>query len=109
LFFHSPAGFDRSNQTYELNTIFTIRLIKEHPGIAPKADASINEMKEKIDQLAKLLREQGDLTNPIAWRRHGAAFGLPGLDLPTELGGSRWSTVDMLEIFRRGETQSQPS
>jgi alkylation response protein AidB-like acyl-CoA dehydrogenase len=100
LFFHSPAGFDRSNQTYELNTIFTIRLIKEHPGIAPKADASINEMKEKIDQLAKLLREQGDLTNPIAWRRHGAAFGLPGLDLPTELGGSRWSTVDMLEIFR---------
>jgi alkylation response protein AidB-like acyl-CoA dehydrogenase len=100
LFFHSPAGFDRSNQTYELNTIFTIRLIKEHPGIAPKADASINEMKEKIDQLAKLLREQGDLTNPSAWRRHGAAFGLPGLDLPTELGGSRWSTVDMLEIFR---------
>jgi alkylation response protein AidB-like acyl-CoA dehydrogenase len=100
LFFHSPAGFDRSNQTYELNTIFTIRLIKEHPGIAPKADASINEMKEKIDQLAKLLREQGDLTNPIAWRRHGAAFGLPGLDLPTELGGSGWSTVDMLEIFR---------
>jgi len=100
LFFHSPAGFDRSNQTYELNTIFTIRLIKEHPGIAPKADASIKEMKEKIDQLAKLLREQGDLTNPIAWRRHGSAFGLPGLDLPTEVGGRGWSTVDMLEIFR---------
>ena len=100
VFFHSPAGFDKSNQTYELNTIFTIRLIKEHTGIAPKADASINEMKEKTDQLAKLLREQGDLTNPIAWRRHGAAFGLPGLDLPTELGGSGWSTVDMLEIFR---------
>jgi alkylation response protein AidB-like acyl-CoA dehydrogenase len=100
VFFHSPAGFDKTNQTYELNTIFTIRLIKELPDIATKADASVNEIKEKIDRLATLLREQGDLTNPIAWRQHSAAFGLPGLDLPTELGGSGWSTVDMLEIFR---------
>jgi alkylation response protein AidB-like acyl-CoA dehydrogenase len=100
VFFHSPAGLDKSNQSYELNTIFTIRLIKEHPGVAPKADVSINEMKEKIDQLANQLREKGDLTNPTAWRQHGAVFGLPGLDLPTEVGGSGWSTVDMLEIFR---------
>jgi alkylation response protein AidB-like acyl-CoA dehydrogenase len=100
LFFHSPAGFDKSNQTYELNTIFTVRLINKQPGIATKADASVNEIKEKIDRLATLLREQGDFTNPIVWRQHGAAFGLPSLDLPTELGGSGWSTVDMLEIFR---------
>ena len=100
LFFHSPAGFDRSNQTYELNTIFTIRLINKQPGVAKKEDVSVKRIKEQIDQLATLLREQGDFTNPTAWRQHGAAFGLPGLDLPTELGGSGWSTVDMLEIFR---------
>jgi alkylation response protein AidB-like acyl-CoA dehydrogenase len=100
VFFHSPAGFDKSNQTYELNTIFTIRLINKQPGVAQKEDVSVNRIKEQIDQLANLLREQGDLTNPTAWRQHGAAFGLPGLDLPIEVGGSGWSTVDMLEIFR---------
>lgn len=100
LFFHSPAGFDRSNQTYELNTIFTIRLINKQPGVAKKEEVSVKRIKEQIDQLATLLREQGDLTNPTTWRQHGAAFGLPGLDLPIEAGGSGWSTVDMLEIFR---------
>ncbi len=100
VFFHSPAGFDKTNQTYELNTIFTIRLIKEPTGIGKKEDASVSAINEKIDQLATLLRQQCDLTNPTAWRQHGAKFGLPGLDLPTEVGGSGWSTVDMLEVFR---------
>ncbi len=74
VFFHSPAGFDNSNQTYELNTIFTVRLIKVQTGIGKKDDVSVNAVKEKIDRLATLLREQGDLTNPNAWRQHGAAF-----------------------------------
>ncbi len=100
VFFHSPAGFDKTNQTYELNTIFTIRLINSEPGDSRRKDVSVQGIKEKIDQLATLLRQQGDLTNPTAWRKHGAAFGLPGLDLPTEDGGSGWSTVDMLEAFR---------
>jgi alkylation response protein AidB-like acyl-CoA dehydrogenase len=100
VFFHSPAGFDKTNQTYELNTIFTIRLINSEPGDSGRGDVSVQGIKEKIDQLATLLRQQGDLTNPTAWRKHGAAFGLPGLDLPTEVGGSGWSTVDMLEVFR---------
>lgn len=100
LFFHSPAGFDKTNQTYELNTIFTIRLINSEPGDSGTEDVSVQGIKEKIDQLATLLRQQGDLTNPTAWRKHGAAFGLPSLDLPTEVGGSGWSTVDMLEVFR---------
>lgn len=100
VFFHSPAGFDKTNQTYELNTVFTIRLINELPGVAEREDFSVHVIKEKVDQLATLLREQGNLTNPTAWRQHGAAFGLPGLDIPTEVGGSGWSTVDMLEVFR---------
>jgi alkylation response protein AidB-like acyl-CoA dehydrogenase len=100
VFFHSPAGLDKTNQTYELNTIFTIRLINKQPGVAEREDVSVHGIKEKIDQLATLLRQQGDLSNPTAWRQHGVAFGLPGLDLPTEVGGSGWSTVDMLEVFR---------
>lgn len=100
VFFHSPAGFDKTNQTYELNTIFTIRLIKSDPGDSGREDVSVQGIKEKIDQLATLLRQQGDLTNPNAWRQHGVAFGLPGLDLPTEAGGSGWAAVDMLEVFR---------
>lgn len=100
VFFHRPAGLGNANQTNELNTIFTVRLINEQPGVAKKEDTSVSELVKKIDQLAILLREQGDLTNPIAWRQHGAAFGLPGLDLPTEVGGSGWSAVDMLEVFR---------
>ena len=100
VFFHSPAGFDTSNQTYELNTIFTIRLIAAHAEAATDRGVSIDQVKTKIDQLAAQLCDQNDFTDPVAWRKHGAAFGLPGLDLPTELGGSGWSTVDMLEVFR---------
>ncbi len=100
VFFHSPAGLDTTNQTYELNTVFTIRLIRKEPGDADKQNLSVDEVKAQIDHLAKLLRDQGELTNPTAWRQQGAAFGLPGLDLPTDVGGSGWSTVDMLEVFR---------
>jgi alkylation response protein AidB-like acyl-CoA dehydrogenase len=89
-----------ANQTNELNTIFTIQLITEKPATAEKEEVSVSKIKLKIDQLAILLRKQGELTNPTAWRQHGAAFGLPGLDLQKEIGGSGWSTVDMLEVFR---------
>jgi alkylation response protein AidB-like acyl-CoA dehydrogenase len=100
VFFHRPAGLGNANQTNELNTIFTIQLITEKPATAEKEEVSVSKIKLKIDQLAILLRKQGELTNPTAWRQHGAAFGLPGLDLQKEIGGSGWSTVDMLEVFR---------
>jgi len=100
VFFHSPAGFDKTNQTYELNTIFTIRLIVEQPNVTDRGNKSVSQIKEKIDQLASVLQGKDDFTNPIAWRKQGAEFGLPALDLPVEVGGSGWSTVDMLEVFR---------
>lgn len=106
VFFHSPAGVDKTNQTYELNTIFTIRLITEQPGNAGQGNKSVNQIKEKIDRLANQLRDQDNNINPIAWRKHGAEFGLPALDLPTEVGGSGWSTVDMLELFRHAGKQN---
>jgi alkylation response protein AidB-like acyl-CoA dehydrogenase len=100
VFLHSPAGMDKSNQTYELNTIFTIRLIAEHPEASIRRNSSVTKINAKIDELAIRLRKSGDLTNPIAWRKSGADFGLPGLDLSAKAGGSEWSTVDMLEVFR---------
>ncbi len=100
VFFHSPAGLDKSNQTYELNTIFTVRLIPEQTDIAEHEADAVSQINKKLDLLAADLAKQGDLTNPNAWRRHGVAFGLPGLDLPIEIGGSGWAVVDMLEVFR---------
>lgn len=32
--------------------------------------------------------------------QNGVSFGLPALDIPKELGGGGWKTVDMLEVFR---------
>ncbi len=100
VFFHRPAGLDTAHQTNELNTIFSIRLINQDHDDTEKNALSLSRIREEIDLLASQLREQEDLTNPLAWRQHGAAFGLPGLDLPVDIGGSGRSTVDMLEIFR---------
>ncbi|MBN8600340.1 MAG: acyl-CoA/acyl-ACP dehydrogenase [Planctomycetes bacterium] len=100
VFFHSPAGLDTSNQTYELNTIFTIRLIVETSDADLGRVMSVDQAKARIDELADRLRKENELTNPTAWRKLGASFGLPGLDLPEDVGGSSWSTVDMIEVFR---------
>ncbi len=102
VFFHSPAGIDKSNQTYELNTVFTIRLIGEKM-IAPEfrgTSNALSSIKSKIDQLAEELRQRKQFHSPVAWRRGGASFGLPGLDLPKDVGGGGWSTSATVEVFR---------
>lgn len=100
VFFHSPTGFDDKNQTFELNTVFTIRLIPDHEQPLLDDIATIQSVKTKIDELATSLGGSGEFTSPNAWRREGAAFGLPGLDLPKQLGGGGWSASDTIEIFR---------
>lgn len=100
VFFHSPAGFDKTNQIYELNTIFKVRLEVDPREATCRASESVGQVEAKIDELATLLKGTDDFTNPIAWRKCGAEFGLPGLDLPAEVGGGQWSTVDMLQVFR---------
>lgn len=106
VFFHSPAGLDKSNQTYELNTIFTVRLLADESGTLDTSDAltesteSTESIRDKMDALAVRLRSSGEFESPIAWRREGAAFGLPGLDLPEEVGGGGYSASQAIEIFR---------
>ena len=100
VFFHSPVGVDRTNQTYELNTIFTIRLSSDEKYNQSESGVSIESTIDQMDQLAERLRATSEFSSPTAWRREGAAIGLPGLDLPKKIGGGGWSAVNMLEIFR---------
>jgi alkylation response protein AidB-like acyl-CoA dehydrogenase len=76
----------------EINTIYTIT-IADPP-------VTVEQMKHHIDETAKTLRGTRDYLNPVAWRRQTAKVGLPGLDLPTEVGGSSWRASQMIEIFR---------
>lgn len=86
--------------TYELNTVFTVRLDARGVDRCGTHSQTVDQIKTRIDALAHELEEEGKLTSPKEWRRRGATFGLPGLDIPKRLGGSGWKAEQMLEIFR---------
>ncbi|XZE55773.1 acyl-CoA dehydrogenase family protein [Planctomycetaceae bacterium SH139] len=100
VFFQVPDGLDKSGQTYELNTIFSVRLLVEDPNDSSDSESRVEAMKVNIDNLAERLRASDELTSPIAWRRAGAAFGLPGVDMPASVGGGEYSVAESLELFR---------
>lgn len=53
-----------------------------------------------IDRVAKELKKsKKDFKNPVLWRQKTAASGLPGLDLPEEVGGKNLPASEMLKIF----------
>lgn len=106
VFFHNPAGIPSGGQTFELNTIFNVRLIPDAEQPGSDAQPSVEFTNAKIDELATRLRSTDEFLSPTAWRRHGAAFGLPGLDLPTEVGGGGWPAVKMLQVFRHAGEQN---
>ncbi len=91
---------DENEPIYELNTVFTIKVVGVRDHMNNSSAASVDQIKTEIDLLAKELQAENKLTSPKEWRRRGARFGLPGLDLPTTVGGSDWSAEQMLEIFR---------
>ncbi|MHC2065897.1 acyl-CoA dehydrogenase family protein [Bremerella sp. T1] len=91
---------DENEPIYELNTVFTIKIVGTRDYINNSSAASVDQIKTEIDLLAKELQAENKLTSPKEWRSRGARFGLPGLDLPTTVGGSDWSAEQMLEIFR---------
>ena len=95
-----PADVDVPDRvrTYvnELNTVFTVRATADAPPRAP----GLKELIRHIDRTAEELREENQLRDPRAWREAGAAYGLPGLDLPGHLGGSGWTASEVLPVFR---------
>lgn len=103
VFLLNPADKPRKRpDIYELNTIFRVSFSggEPPPWQQPVVATSVESIKSQFDNTAAELRGTGDYLNPRAWRRRTAAFGLPGLDLPVELGGSAWPAVRMIEVFR---------
>ncbi|WP_164103527.1 hypothetical protein [Candidatus Laterigemmans baculatus] len=98
VFLRLPPDVSAQPFVNELNTVFTVQvgpLKKAAPTVG-----SVESIKRQIDVTAKRLAERGELKSPIVWRSKTASFGLPGLDLPQELGGSNWSAEKMIEVFR---------
>lgn len=91
---------DKDEPSYELNTVFTVKIVGTQDDENNPVTVSVDQIKTEIDLLAKELQDENQLTSPNEWRRRGARFGLPGLDLPTSVGGSDWSAEQMLEVFR---------
>lgn len=100
VFFDSLASNDEKDPTFELNTIFSIRLKPPSTGKCLAERQTLSQVKSKIDTLAAALKKEGKLTSPAEWRRRSAKFGLPGLDIPQKFGGSGWRAEQMLEVFR---------
>lgn len=96
-YFLMPPSKVKTTDTFELDAIFTLRISKhEAPAQAPEDLAAL---KNRIDAAADALRTAGKLRSPREWRSSTAAFGLPGLDLPVEHGGSGWPASKALDAF----------
>jgi alkylation response protein AidB-like acyl-CoA dehydrogenase len=95
--FLMPPSTVKTTDTLEVDTIFTLR-IEKNDALA-KASGDLAELKKRIDEAAASLFRSDELRSPRKWRESTASFGLPGLDLPTEYGGSGWPASKMLEAF----------
>lgn len=95
-----PPDQKPRSELFEINAIFTLSFQEPAPdhgqAIAPP---SVEAIRQHIDVTAAQLNAAGHLQSPRKWREATASFGLPGLDLPTEVGGSGWSAVPTLEAF----------
>ncbi len=98
VFLNNPPGIPRGGDfTYEINTVFAVSIL----GKAKLPSDSVDVVNRKIDETAGELRGTKDFLNPRAWRKKTATFGLPGLDLPADCGGSAWPATKMVEVFKR--------
>jgi alkylation response protein AidB-like acyl-CoA dehydrogenase len=106
VFLRMPPDLPQRDETFELNTVFTVRLNQSSSGPSQdKGRISLEHIEAKIDQTADKLRTIGKLRSPRDWRRETASLGLPGLDLPLDIGGSGWNAEKTLEVFRHAGRQ----
>lgn len=100
IFLLNPAGIPRDRgRVFELDTVFSVSL--PGPGREGKTPPdSVKGIQDNVDATATQLRGTKDFLNPRVWRKLGARYGLPGLDLPPEYGGSGWPAVKMIEVFK---------
>ena len=57
------------------------------------------ELLQRIDTTTAAFRGSKKLLSPRAWRKETAVFGLPGLDLPEDVGGRGYTALQMTEVF----------
>lgn len=101
VFLRMPPDLPQRPETFELNTVFTVRIAPNstHSLLrAPSVD--LEHIEAEIDRTAERLRTAGKLRSPRDWRRDTAAIGLPGIDMPKEVGGGGWSAEKTLDVFR---------
>lgn len=109
VFLLDPEGVRPQPRTtiYELNTVFTLSMRDRELSVPlPAGPGSVEYVRKKLDATADELRGTQDFLNPLVWRKKTASFGLPGLDLPTESGGSAWPASDMVKIFKHAGRQN---
>lgn len=100
-FLQRPGPQSAAARIFELETVYEITLsAKPKEGKDGLLPLSLEAVKAGIDEIALDLSGTEAYLSPRAWRKAGAEFGLPGLDLPEEVGGSNWSVKDTMEIFR---------
>lgn len=95
-FFLLPPAKVKTSDTFEIDTVFTLRIKDDGQAQSP---GELAQLTKRIDETADALRAVGELRSPRKWREASAAFGLPGLDLPVDCGGSDWSSRKTLEAF----------
>lgn len=104
LLLDNPPGIPRAGgYVFEVNTVFTVSVLDEGELGARSTGrtASTEYINGKLDETARELKGTDGFLKPRVWRKKTAEFGLPGLDLPAENGGSGWPAVKMIEVFRR--------
>lgn len=75
--------------------------------LRPKGTETQEKYFAEIDRVAKELKKsKKKLIDPVLWRQKTAASGLPGLDLPEEVGGKNLPASEMLKIFEYAGRQS---
>jgi alkylation response protein AidB-like acyl-CoA dehydrogenase len=101
LFLLNPPDRPRED-VFELNTVFKVSIAAptKVTGQGPVVATSVASVESNIDRTAAELRATADYIDPRSWRSKTAVFGLPGLDLPIEHGGSAWPVAKMIDVFR---------
>lgn len=61
--------------------------------------AELDPIFDQIRETAHELKGLPDFISPRSWRARTATYGLPGLDLPVEVGGRGWNAQQMVSVF----------
>ena len=101
----NPPGVPPRRPTFVVNTLFTVSPnAKGEAG--PSGEPTVGQIKAKVDETADQLGGTEEFLSARTWRKRGAAFGLPGLDLPPEYAGAGWPASKMIEVFRHAGRQN---